>query len=58
MTFNIDLSNNLAVLKYKIFRKTGIPIANQIIKFANNALINDAETLQGCNVKPDSILTL
>jgi hypothetical protein len=58
MAFNIDLSNSLGVLKYRIFKKTGIPPANQIVKFANNALINDAETLQGCNVKPDSILTL
>lgn len=31
---------------------------NQIIKFANNALTNDTETLTGCNIKPESILTL
>lgn len=58
MTFNIDLGNSLSVLKYRIFKKTGIPPANQIIKFANNTLTNDSETLQGCNIKPDSILTL
>ena len=31
---------------------------NQIIKFANNALVNDLETLQAYNVKNDSILAL
>lgn len=31
---------------------------NQIIKFANNVLINDAESLQAYSIKADSILTL
>lgn len=42
---NVDLTNNLSLLKNKIFTKTGIPPMNQIIKFANNALVNDAEVL-------------
>ena len=42
---NIDLTNSLATLKHKIFKKTGIPPMNQIIKFANNAFVNDAEVL-------------
>lgn len=55
---NIDLTNSLATLKDKIFKKTGIPPMNQIIKFANNALVNDAEVLEACNIKANSILTL
>mgnify|MGYP001212114669 FL=1 len=31
---------------------------NQILKFANNALVNDVETLQGYNLKAESILAL
>lgn len=31
---------------------------NQILKFANNALVNDAETLEGCTLKANSILAL
>lgn len=58
MEFTIDLSNSLSTLKYKIFKKTGIPPMNQIVKFANNALINDAETLEGCNLKADCVLVL
>lgn len=42
MIFNIDLANTLSTLKYKVFKKTGIAPLNQIIKFANNALVNDA----------------
>lgn len=34
----------------------GIHPANQIIKFANNPLLNDAETLEAYNIKSDSIL--
>lgn len=46
------------MLKFKIFKEIGIAPLNQIIKFANNALTNDADKLSTYNVKADSILTL
>jgi hypothetical protein len=58
LTIEIDLANSISILKYKIFQKIGVPPLNQILKFGGNALINDAETLSGCNLKNDSILTL
>ena len=57
-TIKISLENTLSVLKYKIFKETGIHPSNQIIKFANNPLLNDAEKLVGFNIKEDSILEL
>jgi len=42
MSISIDLSNTLSTLKHKIFKKTGVPPMNQIIKFGANALVNDA----------------
>lgn len=38
----IDIANTVSTLKYRIYRKTGIPPMNQILKFGGNALINDA----------------
>ena len=38
----IDLQNTLTVLKYKIFRITNIHPNNQILKFANKPLTNNA----------------
>lgn len=39
--FEIDLSNTVNVLKYKVYEMTKIHPTNQIIKFGNTVLLND-----------------
>ena len=56
--YQIDLDNSLSVLKHRIFKDTQIHPANQTVKFANNPLINDIETLRSYGLKDGSILEL
>ena len=56
ITFKIDLQNSLYYLKYKIFKETNIHPTNQILKFANNPLVNDVENLKSYGIKEGSIL--
>ena len=56
--YSIDLENSLSVLKHKIFKDTSIHPSNQTIKFANNPLLNDLETLKSYGLKEGSILEL
>lgn len=57
-TIEVDLSNTLEVLKYKIFKTCRIHPQNQIIKFANKPLINPVETLSSYGIKDNSIVEL
>lgn len=54
--FEIDLSNSLAVLRHKVYELTKVHPVNQILKFGNNILSNDLETLATYGVKKDSII--
>lgn len=56
--FEIDLSNTLAVLRYKVYELTKIHPVNQIIKFGNTILSNDLETLSTYGIKKESIIEL
>ena len=58
LSVNVDLKNPLSLLKYKVFLHSGIHPINQIIKFAGNALTNEAELLADCGVKAEGILEL
>ena len=57
-SFKIDIENSLSVLKYEIFKETNIHPLNQIIKFGNNPLVNDLETLKSYGIKEGSIMEL
>ncbi len=52
------MDNTLSVLKFRVFEKTGIHPANQIIKFGNNPLVNDLEPLKAFNLQEGSIVEL
>ncbi len=56
--FEIDLSNTLSVLKYKVFELSKIHPSNQILKFGNTVLANDLETLATYGIQKDSIVEL
>lgn len=56
--FEIDLSNTVAVLRYRVFELTKIHPFNQILKFGNTILSNEHETLLTYGIKQDSIIEL
>ena len=58
LKFEIDLENTLSVLKFRIFEKLGIHPSNQILKYGNNPLINDLESLKTYNLQAGSILEM
>jgi hypothetical protein len=56
--FEIDLTNTLSVLKFKVFELSKVHPSNQILKFGNNILSNDLETLATYGIQKDSIIEL
>lgn len=55
---DIDITNTLAVLRYKIYESTKIHPSNQIIKFGNLPLTNNAEAINSFGITDKSILEL
>ncbi len=39
--FEIDLTNNTAVLKHRVYELTKVHPSNQVLKFGNTVLVND-----------------
>ena len=56
--FEIDLSNTVAVLRYRVFELTKIHPLNQILKFGTTILSNEHEILFTYGIKQDSIVEL